>query len=160
MSQREIFKPFSLVVSGIANASSRVIGLSGTAGVPVHANYISVQTIQKDNTEIDVGSNVSYFTVAPRNMYNDANGNNPPNGYTATGINVSAAGPWDASGGGIGGVVVAESSIGTLSLPDGMRCAAVEIRNDTGGDMVAFAISFGIVRFSNPMRDGSIPVGM
>ena len=65
-SQREVLKPFSVIVSSIADKGVREVGLSGTQqNTGIYCNYIAVQDISNNDTG---DSALSYFTVAPSGM--------------------------------------------------------------------------------------------
>jgi len=150
-SQRETLKPFSVIVSSVAYQTNREVGLSGTGRYSggIYCNYVSVQDITTGAAPADV----SFFAVAPSSIqypYTEA-----PQGYSANDINVSAleasANLGFARGG--GSVVAGQGSIATLNLPEATACKSITIRNDLGYT-AAFAVTYGVVSMSNPLRDG------
>jgi hypothetical protein len=155
-SQREVLKPFSVIVSSIADKGVREVGLSGTQqNTGIYCNYIAVQDISNNATG---DSALSYFTLAPSAMqYPYTEG---PQGYSANNINVSALTSGTVAGGyrGGGSVVAGAGTIAVLSLPDGSRCKSITIRNDLGY-AAAFAVTYGVVSLSNPLRDGTMDKG-
>jgi hypothetical protein len=156
-SQREVLKPFSVIVSSIADQANYEVGLSGTGlySAGIYCNYIAVQDISNNATG---GSLASYFTVAPSAM--QFGYTSSPQGYSSNNINVSALQASDALGFARGGgsVVAGAGSIAVLSLPDASRCKSVTIRNDLGF-AAAFALTYGVVSLSNPLRDGTMDKG-
>lgn len=155
-SQREVLKPFSVIVSSIPYQKVIEVGLSGTGlySAGIYSNYITVQDLTTGQAPADV----SFFVVAPSAMQYDYASS--PQGYSANNINVSAlqASADLNEGRGGGSVVAGQGSIATMSLPDGSRCKSITIRNDLGYT-AAFAITYGVVSLSNPMRDGTMDKG-
>ena len=173
MSQREIFKPFSVMVSGITNATAKEITLKGTCTFgtdspeTIGANYITAQVINNPGDNAQAEAVPTTFTLAPSALVRGTV-TAFPNGYTNAGGSVSAGGGWAASScmvdgtpsGAVGGVLVGDGGIATLSLPDGQACTSVILRNDTGSDQTVWAMTYGVVKFSNPIRDGNMNPGM
>jgi len=173
MSQREIFKPFSVMVSGIPNATAKEITLKGTCtfgtNTPetIGANYVTAQVVNSTGDGLWAGAHPTTFTLSPSALLR-GNETAFPNGYSDAGGSVSAGGGWAASScmvdgtpsGAVAGVIVSKDGIATLSLPDGQACTSVIIRNDTGEDEVVWVMTYGIVKFSNPIRDGNMNPGM
>ena len=176
MSQREIFKPFSVMVSGITNNTAKEIVLSGTCtfgtdtAAIVGANYVTAQIINNPGDNAQAEAVPKTFTLAPSALVRGSE-TGFPHGYTNAGGAGSATGSiaaWNASScmvdgtpsGAVGGVIVGDGGIATLSLPDGQACTSVIIRNDTGSDQTVWAMTFGVVKFSNPIRDGNMNPGM
>lgn len=164
MSQREIFKPFSVIVSGIAVGAASEITLYGTGGVAFNCNYITAQII---NTLVagagNGAANPTTFTLAPSALAAGIDVQQFPHGYDnagGTGGNFDASAIGTPGAASIGGVVVGTTAIATLSLPDGQACTSVALRNDTGDDDATWAVTYGVVKFSNPLRDGSMNPGM
>jgi|6_EtaG_2_1085325.scaffolds.fasta_scaffold02276_6 hypothetical protein len=150
-SQRETLKPFSVIVSSVAYETNREVGLSGTQTEGgIYCNYVSVQDITTGAAPADV----SFFVVAPSSIqypYTEA-----PQGYSANNINVSALEKPEVNGAGArggGSVVAGQGSIATLNLPEATACKSITIRNDLGYT-AAFAVTYGVVSMSNPLRDG------
>tara|TARA_R110002051_G_scaffold321913_2_gene410943 strand:- start:1064 stop:1540 length:477 start_codon:yes stop_codon:yes gene_type:complete len=150
-SQRETLKPFSIVVSSIAYQKQMEVGLSGTGmfSEGIYCNYVSVQDITTGETAADV----SFFVVAPSSIQHPYT--ESPQGYSANDINVSSlqASAYLNAGRGGGSVVAGQGSIAIMNLPEATACKSITIRNDLGYT-AAFAVTYGVVSMSNPLRDG------
>jgi|ETNvirnome_6_100_1030635.scaffolds.fasta_scaffold15615_5 hypothetical protein len=157
-SERETLLPFCTTVSSIPDQSQYILGLSGTDGNPVPCNYISVFSVSSITNTI----RPSYFTVCPSGMFAGEGWAALTNFYTgmtyASSVDVSAnSNAWwtndYTAGSGTGGLVGGASDKVSFTLPTGMLCTSIVIRNDLG-DYGTFAVNYGRIKHSTRLKDG------
>jgi hypothetical protein len=156
--ERETLLPFCAMVSSIPDQSQYILGLSGTDGNPVPCNYISVFSV----SSITNTATPSYFTVCPSGFFAGEGRPSLTNFYTgmtnASSVDVSGQSNTQDNGGvsraasGTGGLVGGASDKVSFTLPTGMLCTTIVIRNDLG-EPGTFVVNYGRIKHSTRLKD-------
>ena len=135
---REAYRPFTKIVT-LSDQDELTIDLQDSAGSSISCNYIKVEAVSGG-----AGSGEMFFAF--------------PVGISV-GSSVAASGLASVAGSGVLGVGAA---IGTgsvvLSLSPSDACSSIKLSQTITGS-VAYAITYGVVTLSNPIRDTQFDSG-